>query len=94
MHFQLPDGPDKTSARRERTLSASVQRPQRLRIRDAYLGQVCVAADDPVTLLAPLEEGPDAFPITANENGRSASVCVTLPLMLQFLLVGGSGEHA
>jgi hypothetical protein len=45
----LPDGPDETSARRERTLDASTQLPQR-RIRDAYLGQICVYADSPDTM--------------------------------------------
>jgi hypothetical protein len=48
----LPGGPDKTSARRERTRCASTQHPQR-RIRGAYLGQVCVSADGPIILRHP-----------------------------------------
>ena len=52
----LPGGPDETSAGYERTLSASAQCPRR-RIRGAYLGQVCVSADGPVTLRRPAGEG-------------------------------------
>jgi hypothetical protein len=42
-------GTDETSARRERTLGVFVQRPLR-RIRDAYLSQVCISADRPITM--------------------------------------------
>jgi hypothetical protein len=44
------------SARRERIFCASTQHPQR-RIRGAYLWQVCVAANGPVTLRCPTEAG-------------------------------------
>jgi hypothetical protein len=45
----LPVGTDETSARREGTLGAFVQRPLR-RIRDAYLSQVCISTDRPITM--------------------------------------------
>jgi hypothetical protein len=75
----LPCGPDETFDRRERTLCASAQRPQR-RIQDAYLGQVCVAAGDPITLRRPTEDGTRCIFGLADENDRSSSVSEDAPI--------------
>jgi hypothetical protein len=40
------------------------------------LDQVCVAVNDPVTFVAPLEQAPDAFLITVDENSRSTTICI------------------
>lgn len=57
-------------------LGATAERPRR-RKPDAYLGQISVAADGPVTLRLLTGGVPDAFSVTTDANGRSALVCVT-----------------
>jgi hypothetical protein len=68
----LPGGPAQTSVRRERTFP-DVRR-------DASEAHIWARFVSPRTArslcVAPLEQAPDAFPVTADENGRSAFVCV------------------
>jgi hypothetical protein len=36
---------------------------------DANLAQICVSTDDPITLIHPLKQNLDAFPVTTDANG-------------------------